>query len=40
MTDECKCDEIDPETHPDWMKGMCECCYDQWAEAMRNRYSA
>lgn len=36
-TPNCECDNL-PDDHPDWMKGMCEICYDRWAEAMNNAY--
>jgi hypothetical protein len=28
----CFCHAL-PEDHPDWMKGMCECCYARWSNA-------
>ena len=32
----CECDNL-PEDHPDWMKGMCEECYDAWSAAWSRR---
>jgi len=34
--DECTCDDL-PDDHPDWMKGMCESCYDRWASAWSSK---
>ena len=32
----CSCDNL-PDDHPDWMKGMCECCYNRWANGWGNK---
>lgn len=31
----CECSTLNLDEHPDWMKGMCEVCYLDWARSMQ-----